>query len=99
MTKTIELIEWEDSMSSAAGWQELDREWECAIARSVGEVVFEDDTRVTIAGHVIDAGPAWDRQAQGVMTIPKSAIRRRVRLVEEPKERMHPSDVAIAEDA
>lgn len=83
MSQPIELIEWEDSMSSAAGWQELDHEWECAVARSVGQVVFEDETRVTIAGHVIDAGPTWEMQAQGFMTIPKSAIRRRVRMVEE----------------
>ncbi len=67
-------IEWEDSfgISGYGPWIEVDRGPEDTMCFSCGFVVKEDSQTLTIAGHKANTG-----QFSGVMTIPKSAIRKR----------------------
>ena len=66
-------IEWEDSFGvSGEPWVEVEPGPENAMCVSCGFVVKEDSQTLTIAGHKATTG-----QFSGVMTIPKSAIRKR----------------------
>ena len=73
--QNMHYIEWEDSFGTSSGmgpWVEVDAGPEDTMCFSCGFVVKEDSQTITIAGHKACTG-----QFSGVMTIPKSAIRKR----------------------
>ena len=70
----IELIQWEDSIGSPAGWEIWDpKEPEPAIIISVGRVVRESDQSIVVCptGYYDKNG---DLHGMGMLTIPKRAI-------------------------
>lgn len=82
MNKVV-YIEWEDSSSnSSSGWHSVEG-WDRHSpirCHSVGRITFEDDKQIILAAHWHD-----DRispiEVQGVMRIPKSAVRKRLVLM------------------
>lgn len=75
----IELIEWLDSQGVLSGWQDL-KEFEPTMPtmKSIGFVVFENDQMVSLCGNVGDETPSTLFQGNGIMTIPKVCIQKRV---------------------
>lgn len=70
-------LEWLDS-SSPGRWATASAIGdECAIIRSIGWVISENDESVTIASHV---SQEKDPECDGVMTIPKCCIVKRRRV-------------------
>lgn len=71
-------IKWIDSCSpSASVWTRIEnlKGYSPEVAKSVGYVIGEDKTCITIAAHVSEGG-----SVSGVMCIPKVAIIKRVTL-------------------
>lgn len=82
MATAVVFIEWEDSSHAGSeGWQ--DGKWwgEYKPLRcfSVGRVLFEDKDQIVLAPHWHDSND--ELRVQGCMRIPKSAVRRRLRLL------------------
>lgn len=72
-------VEWEDSVLSHQGWEPIadviDRQArDRVISTTVGIVLADDDRGVVIASSI------HGNEAAGIVTIPKSAIRKRKRL-------------------
>lgn len=76
---TIELIEWLDSQGVLSGWQDL-KEFKPSlpVMKSIGFVVFENDLMVSLCGNVGDETATTLFQGNGIMTIPKVCIQKRV---------------------
>ncbi len=76
------IVEWEDSQGCPQGWQFFeDVSFEPVTIRSVGWVLRENKQSVMLAPHVGRVGGV-ENQGQGIMTIPKRCILRRVTLEE-----------------
>jgi len=75
------MVEWEDSHGDGT-WQRVDGglEDKVLICRSVGWVVLEGLNVLVIAPHLSLQEKGVPEQGCGVMSIPKSTIRRRVKL-------------------
>lgn len=75
-TKGPVLICWEDSQSPATGdWLWLNEiDADNLTVKSVGWIVLEDRKSITLAAHVATNG-----QMTGIMSIPRSAIRGRIK--------------------
>lgn len=66
-------IEWLDSYGITPDWQEIDNIKPIKIiCITVGFVVHEDDTSLSVANSICVDGP--ENQATGIMTIPKCSI-------------------------
>jgi len=75
-------VEWEDSLGCSSGWSHLDEtaapsEVEPLMARSVGFLYRESGSSLTLVPHLVEEMKQTGMQGMGVVTIPKSAIRKR----------------------
>lgn len=67
---------WLDSYGVQSGWTEIsDFTAEALIITSVGVIIYEDDTIISLAHNFAEETPNTPRQANGIMTIPKACIR------------------------
>lgn len=88
--RELVLVEWADSYGVGSSWAPIPAAIELreCLASSVGWVVAESATELLLVPHVTDPAQVLDEgddprpQGCGDMTIPKSAIRRRVSLRE-----------------
>lgn len=72
---SIVCIRWLDSYGVQAGWQPTeDYTANKLVITSIGKVVYEDDDVVSIAGNFADETENTEKQANGIMTIPKACI-------------------------
>lgn len=87
------LIEWEDAIGCSSSWNSLDS---CSptvpICRSVGWLVYDGDDCKVIVPHIISECPGVEDQGCGEMTIPATAIRRVINLVDPLKEGLEVSE-------
>lgn len=71
------LVEWVDS-AGTNGWTFLEgARWEPVHCFTVGWLIYESSSIITVAPHLSDPEAMVDLQASGVMTIPKVAIVKR----------------------
>ena len=80
MDEKIEKITWEDSHFNIEGWVEISDDFsvkECMI-ESYGKVIYEDEKVIAITGNYLEKNQYQNRQANGIMTIPKKCIKERV---------------------
>ena len=87
MKKPFKLVyvEWEDSFGCSAFWCNLleaaaPRDIEPQLAKSVGWIVRESTSGITVVPHLADETKQAKAQGCGDMTIPRSAIRKMVLL-------------------
>jgi hypothetical protein len=71
------LVEWEDSHTDGS-WQQVGGEIEdrALVCRSVGWLVLDGERAKVVAPHMSEPEPGVPPQANGVMTIPTSAVLR-----------------------
>lgn len=73
----IAIIEWEDSYGATNGWIDLaDYKPEILICISCGFVMYEDEKVVALAPNFATSTTYTPTQANGLMVIPKTCIRR-----------------------
>lgn len=71
----IVCIKWLDSYGVQSGWQALDNYTANRLEiTSLGKVVYEDNNVISIAGNFADETENTEKQANGIMTIPKACI-------------------------
>lgn len=69
-------IEWVDSYGAMPGWQEVEGfKPERLVVESIGYLVYEDKTVISIAQNYADETEYTPKQMNGVMTIPKECIK------------------------
>lgn len=81
----FELVEWLDSRGATDRWARKEdlAEIDCCKMVSAGWVVAENEREIQIAPHIGIEDDAEDAQFCGVMVIPKVAITRRSKLIEQ----------------
>ena len=76
-----ELIEWIDAYGVGSDWVHLKdfkkSEPKPLLCKSIGWVLYEDDSLVVIVSHLTGVNSTCDQQACGDMTIPKVSIVKR----------------------
>ena len=74
----IVLVEWDDSMGCASSWSIIEdgAAPQPLTCRSVGWLLFDTETSLTIVPHLSDEHLDAKQQGCGDMTIPKSAVRK-----------------------
>lgn len=71
----IVCIKWLDSYGVQSGWQATDNYTANRLEiTSLGKVVYEDNNVISIAGNFADETENTEKQANGIMTIPKACI-------------------------
>ena len=75
--KDITVVEWEDSYGANGGWMDIDNYVpEVLICISCGFKVYEDEKVVALAPNFATSTTYTPNQANGLMVIPKTCIRR-----------------------
>lgn len=74
---SIKLIEWTDSFGGSIGWQDVSGfKPEQVIIQSVGFVLYEDDTMISLAANYSKETNITGEVVDGTMTIPKCCIKK-----------------------
>ena len=73
----ITVVEWEDSYGANGGWMNIEEyKPELLLIHSCGVIAYEDEKVVALAPNFATSTTYTPIQANGLMVIPKSCIRR-----------------------
>lgn len=75
-------LKWVDSYGVRTGWTDLEENYnpEQCLIESAGKIIKIDDSIVAIAHNYADATNDTPRQANGIMVIPREAIKEAISL-------------------